>query len=524
MSSMGELTFFLRLQVIQRNDGIFISQDKYMADILKKFIFSSVKTASTPIETNKALLKDEEAEDVDVHLYRLMIGSLMFQVTPKVSHLHAVKSIFRYLKGQLKLGLWYPKDSPFDLEAFSDSDYAGASLDRKSTKRDSYEKKLIQVIKIHTDHNVADLLTKAFDVSRFNFLFASIGLLNLLIVCSTAQVYLRLDERECDIKQNMERAATTASSLEVEQDSDGSGSGLKYQVTILETATVNTLDNGEQEIIATVDGHAKTVTIASVRKYLKLADVGGLSSLPNTEIFDQLSLMGYAITSDKLTSQKGHFSPQWRLLSLHKRTYITPTLTQKLFSNMRTATKGYYGEETHLFPTMLAIDQLGQVANEAAFTGVNVVHGGAATTVSSIDARQGGGNIPKSPTMPHHSPLPGGHTHGSDEGSLPLHELMVSNNEENEEDPSKKGRISTVVPKVTTADAKHNTAITFVSTASPQRHTYTTAETLMEIRKSAAKTKGKAIMQEYEQPKKIKKRIQIQMSLDEELAQKLHEE
>ncbi|GKD75919.1 hypothetical protein Tco_1334201, partial [Tanacetum coccineum] len=110
-----------------------------------------MKTTSTPIETNKALLKDEEAEDVDVHLNRSMIGSLMyltasrldimftvcactrFQVTPKVLHLYAMKRIFRYLKGQPKLGLWYLRDSPFDLEAFFDSDYAGASLDRKST-------------------------------------------------------------------------------------------------------------------------------------------------------------------------------------------------------------------------------------------------------------------------------------------------------------------------------------------------------------------------------------------------------
>ncbi|GKA78445.1 putative ribonuclease H-like domain-containing protein, partial [Tanacetum coccineum] len=151
MSSMGELTFFLGLQVMHRDDGIFISQDKYVADILKKFDFVIMKTTSTPIETHKALLKDEEAEDMDVHLYRSMIGSLMyltastpdimcvvcayarFQVTPKVSHLHAVKKIFRYLKGQPKLGLWYPRDSPFDLEASSDSDYAGASLDRKFT-------------------------------------------------------------------------------------------------------------------------------------------------------------------------------------------------------------------------------------------------------------------------------------------------------------------------------------------------------------------------------------------------------
>ncbi|GKB96879.1 putative ribonuclease H-like domain-containing protein, partial [Tanacetum coccineum] len=285
MSSMGELTFFLGLQVKQKEDGIFISQDKYVAEILKKFDFVSVKTASTPIETQKPLVKDEEASDVDVHLYRSMIGSLMyltasrpdimfavcacsrFQVNPKTSHLSAVKRIFRYLKGKPKLGLWYPRVSSFDLEAYSDSDYAGANLDRKSTTggcqflgrrliswqykkqtivatstieaeyvaaenccgrvlwiqnqmldygfnlmnitiyidnesticivknpvyhsktkhiairhhfiRDAYEKKLIQVLKIHTDDNVADLLTKAFDVSRFQFLVVTIRMIN----------------------------------------------------------------------------------------------------------------------------------------------------------------------------------------------------------------------------------------------------------------------------------------------------------------------------------------------------------
>nr|GFA70767.1 hypothetical protein [Tanacetum cinerariifolium] len=113
-------------KVKQKDDGMFISQDKYVVDILKKFDFSSVKTARTLIETHKALLRDEEAQDVDVNLYRLMIGSLMyltasridimfvvcdcarFQVTPKVSHLHDVKRILRYLKGHPKLGLWYP--------------------------------------------------------------------------------------------------------------------------------------------------------------------------------------------------------------------------------------------------------------------------------------------------------------------------------------------------------------------------------------------------------------------------------
>ncbi|GJT27420.1 uncharacterized mitochondrial protein-like protein [Tanacetum coccineum] len=78
MSSMGELTFFLGLQVKQQPEGIFISQDKYVADILKKFDFCSIKTATTPIESNKPMVKDEDGVDVHVHIYRSMIGSLMY--------------------------------------------------------------------------------------------------------------------------------------------------------------------------------------------------------------------------------------------------------------------------------------------------------------------------------------------------------------------------------------------------------------------------------------------------------------
>nr|GEU30946.1 hypothetical protein [Tanacetum cinerariifolium] len=131
----------------QKKDEIFISQDKYVAKILRKFGLTEGKSASTPIDTEKPLLKDPDGKDIDVHTYRSTIGSLMyltsskpdimfavcacacFQVTPKASHLHAVKRIFRYLKGKLHLGLWYLKDSPFDLVAYSDSDYAGTSLD-----------------------------------------------------------------------------------------------------------------------------------------------------------------------------------------------------------------------------------------------------------------------------------------------------------------------------------------------------------------------------------------------------------
>nr|GEV88687.1 hypothetical protein [Tanacetum cinerariifolium] len=141
----------LGLQVKQKQDGIFISQDKYVAEILRKFGLTDGKLASTPIDTEKPLLKDPDGEDADVYTYISMIGSLMyltslrpdimfavcicarFQVTPKASHLHAIKRTFRYLKGKLHLGLWYPKDLPFNLVAYSDSDYAGASLVKKST-------------------------------------------------------------------------------------------------------------------------------------------------------------------------------------------------------------------------------------------------------------------------------------------------------------------------------------------------------------------------------------------------------
>ncbi|GJW13258.1 putative ribonuclease H-like domain-containing protein [Tanacetum coccineum] len=233
MSSMGELTFFLGLQVQQKEDGIFISQDKYVAEILKKFDFATVKTASTPIETNKALVKDEEAEAVDVHLYRSMIGSLMyltasrpdimfavcacarFQVTPKTSHIHVVKRIFRYLKGQPKLGLWYPRDSPFDLEAFSDSDYVGASLDRKSTtggcqflgkRLISWQCKKQTIVANSTTEAEFEVKTGSCKVNT-TWQKISTARQKLVLLSQNETVYKEWEDR-------MKRAATTASSLD----------------------------------------------------------------------------------------------------------------------------------------------------------------------------------------------------------------------------------------------------------------------------------------------------------------------
>ena len=151
MSSMGEMTLFLGLQVKQTESSIFINQSKYVKDMLTKFKFLDCKSAPTPVDTRAKLCPDLECEDVDPHLFRSMIGSLMYltasrpdimfgvcscaryQANPKVSHLVVVKRIFRYLKGQPSLGLLYPKDSNFELYAFTDSDYGGCNLDRKST-------------------------------------------------------------------------------------------------------------------------------------------------------------------------------------------------------------------------------------------------------------------------------------------------------------------------------------------------------------------------------------------------------
>ncbi|GJV94238.1 putative ribonuclease H-like domain-containing protein [Tanacetum coccineum] len=321
MTSMGELTFFLGLQVKQKK-MVFSKQDKYVAEILKKFDFASVKIASTLIKTQKPLTKDEE-------------------VTPKTSHLHAVKRIFRYLKGKPKLGLWYPRVSSFDLEAYSDSDYAGANLDRKSTTRgcqflgrrliswqckkqtivatstieaeyvaaanccgqvlwiqnqmldygfnfmntkiyidnesticivknpvfhsktkhieirhhfirDAYEKKLIQVLKIHTDDNVADLLTKAFNVNRKFVLLGKVGAARHKVSAARQKFML-----------------------------------LVTVTTFWNTASSQTV-NDEKQIHATVDSKAVVVTEASIRSSLLLND----ADAHTLKVFSNMSRKG----------------------------------------------------------------------------------------------------------------------------------------------------------------------------------------------------------------------------------------
>ncbi|GKA83340.1 copia protein [Tanacetum coccineum] len=151
MSMMGELNFFLGLQIKQMEDGIFFNQSKYIKEMLKKFGLEDSKPMKTPMSSDTKLTKDEECESVDSTEYRGMIGSLLyltasrpdimfstclcarFQEAPKTSHLEAVKRIFRYIKGTTHLGLWYPKGTGIETVVYADSDHAGDYVDRKST-------------------------------------------------------------------------------------------------------------------------------------------------------------------------------------------------------------------------------------------------------------------------------------------------------------------------------------------------------------------------------------------------------
>nr|GEU89661.1 putative ribonuclease H-like domain-containing protein [Tanacetum cinerariifolium] len=352
MSSMKELTFFLGLQVKQKKDGIFISQDKYVAEILRKFGLTEGKSAITPIDTEKTLLRDPDGEDVDVHTYRLMIGSLMyltssrldimfavyacarFQVTPKASHLHAVKRIFRYLKGKTHLGLWYLKDSPFDLVAYSDSDYAGVSLDRKSTtggcqflrcRLISWQcKKQIVTATLSTDAEyvvAARVNTPRCDEDRLELMELMVFLLpkvekvrigvsavdlkvfavsHMLLLLVHKLLLFSLTNWCCSLSavSSIKYALTVNPNIYV--------SCIKQFWTTVAVKTVNDVIR----LQALVDKKKVVVTEAMIREALCLDDAEGVECLPNKEIFIELARMGYEKPSTKLMFYKAFFSSQ----------------------------------------------------------------------------------------------------------------------------------------------------------------------------------------------------------------------
>ncbi|GJR06655.1 putative ribonuclease H-like domain-containing protein [Tanacetum coccineum] len=603
MSSMGELTFFLGLQVQQKNDGIFISQDKYVADILKKFDFVTVKTASTPMEPNKALVKDEEADNVDVHLYRSMIGSLMyltasrpditfvvcacarFQVTPKVSHLHAVKRIFRYLKGQPKLGLWYPRDSPFDLKAFSDSDYAGASLDRKSITGGEANDVNIQSRMDGRTRNIKQKCVMSQTPRQIKR-----GQDTKIPQSSGHPEKVGDEAVHKDLSDRMERAATTASSLEAEQDSDAQ---TRYALTesptiyvslikqFWQTASASTLENRDMEITATIDGKVKVVSEASIRRHLKLEDYDGISTLHTLEIFKQLALMGSKKTA-------------WEQFSSNIATAIICLDTNRTFKSSKLIFEAmvknldgiYYGGHS-IVSTMLVQGQILQGEGSTIPVKSQHTHISAPSTLQPLTSPpsiQTTHVAEEAATMSHDSPLLRFHSLGSDEDSMTLNELtvlcttlskkvktlesdlkqtkltygaayiklimkvkklehkvksskdrrrvrlVISDDEDNQDYPSKQGR------KIAQIDEDEGITLFIapeeVSTASPE--VKTVAESLVYIRRSAAKRKykGKAIMKEAELQLEqerlgLEEALRLQEQLDEEERQRItivHEE
>nr|GEV85694.1 reverse transcriptase domain-containing protein [Tanacetum cinerariifolium] len=408
MSSMGELTFFLGLQVKQKSDGIFISQDKYVNEILRKFKYADVKPASTSMNKENALLKDL---DVNVHLYRSMIRSLMYITSSRP---------------------------------------------------------------------------------------------DIMSVCK---------------KQIVVSTSTT----KAEYVAAASCCGQFWRI-----ASAKTLNNGEIELNATVDGQDKTITEASVRRHLKLADADGISTLPTTKICEQLALMGKTRTR---TRRIGIRRPRSNVPS----SVTYEAITKKMHDGLGRAT----------------------------------------TTASSLEAEQGSGNIsktqtkatPSGPSSPRTSSEggPGCHVtmgvvlfrlglkgyvtcpinYYSEKKELKTtkaiynksfitltkrvkrfeknlthkrRRVVVDSSDDEEasldkEDSPRQGRIIEEIDKEENVNCpqKDNDEITL-------------AETLVNIKKSAVKDKGKAIMQESEIPKKIKKKEMIHISLDEEIAQMFYKE
>ncbi|GJU78329.1 retrovirus-related pol polyprotein from transposon TNT 1-94 [Tanacetum coccineum] len=254
MSMMGKMSFFLGLQFSQSPKGIFINQSNYALEIIKKYGMLSSDSVDTPMVDKSKLDKDIQGKSVDPTHYRGMISSLMYltssrpdlvsavcmcgryQTKPTEKHLHAVKRIFRYLKGTINMSLWYSKDSCITLTAYADADHAGCQDTRRNTSRiaqflgdklvswssksqkstaissteiplycdkksaialccnnvqhsrskhidvryhfikEQVENGVVELYFVRTEYQLADIFTKAFPRERFNFLIEKLGM------------------------------------------------------------------------------------------------------------------------------------------------------------------------------------------------------------------------------------------------------------------------------------------------------------------------------------------------------------
>ncbi|GJV75013.1 hypothetical protein Tco_1506597 [Tanacetum coccineum] len=517
-------------------------------------------------------------------------------------------------------GLWYSKDSSFELVAYTDSDYAGATQNRLM----SWQCKKQTVVATSTTEAeyvaAASYWTSTLDSKSIAGLWIFLqkvlmleGFSNWSQVLECLILNVGDEAVHKELGDRMERAATTASSLDAEQVNDAQTrfEAASKQSNDPPLSRVNTLGSGE-ESMKLIELMAHCTTLSELWKFLIHTILHCLSPkktaweqfssniataiicLATNRTFNFSNLIFEAMVKNLDSKTKFLMYPRFiqiflnkhqRLLLPHKRTYPTPTLTQKLFSNMKRASKGYSGVNTPLFQTMLVQDQALQGE------GPTIPVESHPTPTSPPSTSQQPSSPPSMQTthvaeeaalMPHESPLPRVHSLGSDEGSLSLNELTVlctslSKKVESLESELKQTKQTystaltklikrgrslieeldmdteiSLVPshvadqenfddtqvsdqpeeqlgvfsaaKVLADAAEQRRDVGNVQTYTRRRRAVSTASELVSTAGVKAKDKGKAIMQESEPPKKIKKRVQVQMSIDEELAQKAHEE
>ncbi|GJY19027.1 putative ribonuclease H-like domain-containing protein [Tanacetum coccineum] len=396
MSVMGELNFFLGLQVLQKNDGIFLSQDQYVVDILKKFGLSDIRPDScllsehvlrhqvTPKSVNSCYKKSTTGGCQ--FLGRRLISwqckkqTIVATSTTKAEYVAAASGCGQVLWIQNQL-LDYGYNF-MNTKIYIDNNSAICIVKNpvyhSKTKhieirhhfiRDCYEKKLINVDHIHTDENVADLLTKAFDVGRFQYL---------------------VDEHAM-----MRYALTVRPTVNV-----------SHIQQFWSTARVETVD-GETKIIAKVNGRQRTVTESSIRRHLKLHDDEGIITLPDNEIFENLSLMGYNILpNQRFSFQKGQFSHQWKFLIHTIMQCLSPKSTgfNEFSSNIATAIVCLATNRVYNFSKMIFDGMMRNVKSKGKFLmyPMFIEKLLKMSQFGAIKHNEGEGS--ENPTDPHHTP------------------------------------------------------------------------------------------------------------------------
>ncbi|GJW31769.1 putative ribonuclease H-like domain-containing protein [Tanacetum coccineum] len=420
MSSMGELTFFLGLQVKQNKGGIFISQDKSMIGSLMYL------TASRP----------------DI-MYAVCVCS-RFQVTPKTSHLNAVKRIFKYLKGKPHLGLWYPRESPFDLEAFSDSDYGGSNLDRKSTtggcqflgqRLISWQCKKQTIMATSTTEaeyvaaanccgQVLWVQNQLLDYG-FNFMNTKIHIDNESTICIVKNPVYHSKTKHIEIRHHFIRDCYEKKLISIAWMK---GRSAKFW----QTAIANTKADGSLEINATIDTIRYTIFEASIRDSLQLEDATGITMLPNDELFEGMGQIGSksggwdqfgsniataliclstgrvynfsklifdGMVANLKSKTKFLMYPRFLQMILNiqtedKHLYLAVSLTKKIFGNMK---RGFRGAPRPLLPSMLLVATNPNAGQE---------HAAVAQSQPSSSTPQVQSHTPTPTPPPIHTPTP----------------------------------------------------------------------------------------------------------------------